>query len=349
MAKTTVRSDACDAMRGIAILLVLSFHWFGLPFGWTGVDLFFVLSGYLIGGILIDNRSSPLYFRTFYARRVIRIVPLYLLFLIMVAWSSGISLPIWRFLTFTQNFAWVHTGLVNVGLEGLTWSLAVEEQFYLILPLMVRTLPNRALLFVSASLVVSAPLCRWLLIVSVGGISPYVLLPGRMDTLFAGVVIACVVRQSSLWGWVQTHIRLLQCASVSAFGGFIALASVIGFSPGSRAMHLLGYSLVAAAYGCGLLTVVAYDDRPFRHKLLCAVGVGAYAIYLFHQIVLVEVYRLLIPTEMHAGPGRKIEASVVALIGVLCLTLMSWFLIERPLIRYAKVRWQYGELRSLAA
>ena len=75
------RSNAVDALRGLAITLVAGQHWLGLPFGWTGVDLFFVLSGYLLGGILIDNRNARNYFSTFYMRRAFRILPLYWLLL----------------------------------------------------------------------------------------------------------------------------------------------------------------------------------------------------------------------------------------------------------------------------
>ena len=168
---SSTRIPALDGLRGIAILLVLivhtisDFHFDHHPvltwlvrmsrLSWSGVDLFFVLSGFLIGGILLDARDSPNYFKTFYIRRAYRILPLYFVVLILAwltfesgqlgwlrgAWAELFSGRIswWTFFTFTQNIAMALIGPF-IGRAGLsqTWSLAVEEQFYLTLPLVVR-------------------------------------------------------------------------------------------------------------------------------------------------------------------------------------------------------------------
>src|SRR6185437_14320584 len=167
------RIPELDGIRGVAILMVVSFHYFLIPengthwakaanavlsFGWSGVDLFFVLSGFLLGGILIDNFQSPNYFRTFYTRRICRIFPLYYLWLALFfllpfvfppgfldCTSSGMFyLKKWGYLCFGQNF--YRTGLDGYDAlwMGVTWSLAVEEQFYLLVPWLLRfVLPRK--------------------------------------------------------------------------------------------------------------------------------------------------------------------------------------------------------------
>ena len=146
---------ALDGLRGIAILLVLAFHTELLPTlkplardGWAGVDLFFVLSGFLITRILLKSRNSPRYFTNFYARRILRIWPVYFGILLFVFASEryrllGDSATSWWWIslaTFTQNFyigAYGWNALPDW--LGPTWSLGIEEQFYLIWPLLVKS------------------------------------------------------------------------------------------------------------------------------------------------------------------------------------------------------------------
>src|SRR5450432_1432838 len=167
------RIPELDGLRGIAILLVLVWHFTGmlvdpeqgvvqnaawryLIFGQSGVDLFFVLSGFLIIGILIDNRESPTYFKTFYIRRALRILPPYLILVAgfwlcvelaghRLAHYFDWQLPLWSLLTFTQN--WVMASINDFGspLIGGTWSLAIEEQFYVFAPALMLVLPKRLL------------------------------------------------------------------------------------------------------------------------------------------------------------------------------------------------------------
>jgi peptidoglycan/LPS O-acetylase OafA/YrhL len=159
-----------DGVRGVAIGLVLIWHYFAngivapvegtwlahlksmLGLTWSGVDLFLVLSGFLIGGILLDAKDSPNFFRTFYARRAFRILPLYFILIVLFieGWllnRSGIAtplrifnayIPVWTYPLFVQNFAMVWRGSFGAAWLALTWSLAIEEQFYLLLPLVIR-------------------------------------------------------------------------------------------------------------------------------------------------------------------------------------------------------------------
>ena len=168
------RVPELDGIRGMAILVVVIFHWVTLEaqsilperienvlsFGWSGVDLFFVLSGFLIGGILFDARDSSNYFKVFYMRRFYRIVPLYgaicLTTLVIYyahlsthAWLfRGPKLPWYSYLTFAQNVWMVKLHTLGYWQLAVTWSLAVEEQFYLTLPFVIRFTSRKTLPYV---------------------------------------------------------------------------------------------------------------------------------------------------------------------------------------------------------
>jgi peptidoglycan/LPS O-acetylase OafA/YrhL len=228
-----------DGLRGVAILSVLVWHFVGsgvavtpgttasylraaFRLSWTGVDLFFVLSGFLIGGILLDARDSRRYFRTFYVRRFCRILPLYWLLLAAFAaalwlhashgWFEGSPAvdhpaPWWAYLTFTQNFYYA-AGHFESNLLALSWSLAVEEQFYLTLPPLVWLLPRRALAAVLCLAAGAAPLFRHWVYQSgafpVPGNAAYVLPVCRMDALALGVLGALLVRSPGRGGGCGT-------------------------------------------------------------------------------------------------------------------------------------------------
>ena len=189
------RIPELDGIRGVAILLVIARHYFvfliqakpgsALAYAqaagrlsWTGVDLFFVLSGFLIGGILIDSRDSPSYFRTFYTRRFFRIVPLYVVWLIGTClamrfvtagavgyWLHEERFSMWPYVLYLQNLWMAARNTLGGNSSGGTWSLAVEEQFYLTLPLIVRYAPRKCLPWIVAAGIALAPLLRVLIFV----------------------------------------------------------------------------------------------------------------------------------------------------------------------------------------
>lgn len=333
------RSDALDAVRGAAILLVVTFHWFDFKLGWVGVDLFFVLSGYLMGGILIESKHSQSYYLTFYMRRILRIMPLYLLFLMTTGPIFGLGLPIWRYLTFTQNFSWAETGLLGVGVAGLTWSLAIEVQFYLILPFLIRKLTIDALMRVCVGLIALAPVVRWGLWHAVGAAAPYVLLPGRMDSLFAGVLISTIVRHPVMLAAIQRRVRSILLMAGTSFAAFIMLGTTVSFQPTSLPMCVLGYSLILMFFGCGLMAIVARREHPVKHKLLCAAGIGAYSTYLFHRSL-----DSVASAVLGDGPISVLGAIVL----VIVVSAICWFYLEQPAIQYARTHWRYKRLNASA-
>src|SRR5688572_17459077 len=164
-----------EGLRGIAILLVLIYHLFPyIPIagiGWTGVDLFFVLSGFLITRILLETKNKPKYFQRFYTKRALRIFPLYYLFIIVCVIINhliplnGLKLlpeNILYVLTYTLNFQFYDiNGLVPGFAMNHFWSLAIEEHFYLIWPLMVWLMNKRLLLPLSFALFFFSSLCAF--------------------------------------------------------------------------------------------------------------------------------------------------------------------------------------------
>ncbi len=178
------RLQALDVIRGLAILLVLILHYVPrtevvpkiflqlTSLFWSGVDLFFVLSGFLIATILFQNKNSINYYKTFYIRRSARILPPYfalILFFIVVLYFNPKTFantlinhfPIWSYFTFTQNFFAASGATFGGKWLGVTWSLAVEEQFYIFLSLAVRTLREKYLVFLAFVLIVIAPVLRY--------------------------------------------------------------------------------------------------------------------------------------------------------------------------------------------
>jgi peptidoglycan/LPS O-acetylase OafA/YrhL len=249
---TQARVPELDGIRGCAILLVLVWHYIAcqlhavpgtaaayversLSMTWSGVDLFFVLSGFLISGILLDNRPATNYFRVFYARRICRIFPLYFLVLGLfmfflalgaehwskLSWLFHSPLPLWSYATFTQNVLMASRQTMGSGWLEVTWSLAVEEQFYLVIPLLIWLLPRRQLAVVAVLLVFLAPLLR-----STWGswFQGYLLTPWRGDSLLTGTLLAIAVRNQAVLSLLRANIPALYAVFFCLLAGVVVMS-----------------------------------------------------------------------------------------------------------------------------
>jgi peptidoglycan/LPS O-acetylase OafA/YrhL len=343
------RIPQLDGLRGIAILTVLCFHYtvFTLRvdapdavnallrgpvgLGWAGVDLFFVLSGFLIGGILIDARDSSNYFRTFYVRRVCRIFPLYFAVLAVSALAArltgaGGGVP-WKFsLAFLQNI-WMarHNAVADP-----TWSLAVEEQFYFTLPALIFFVNPRRLLRVLTFGIVAAPLIRTALYLGVPGSATanFVLLPCRMDSLLIGVATACLLRRPQAQTVLRAHKREMWTV-IEVF----TLVSALFFLQGSRdslLTNLVIYDSLALLFASVL--TASLIDPSLAHALqaewLMALGAIAYGVYLLHQLIF-EIVLSLMPRIAHRG----LVTACVATLVTIAVAKTSWELFEKPIVK----------------
>jgi peptidoglycan/LPS O-acetylase OafA/YrhL len=367
-----------DGIRGLAILLVLIQHYvldaaivhtpgwkshilalFRLA--WSGVDLFFVLSGFLIGGILIDAKKAENYYQTFYMRRFHRIVPLYYLWLALfcvgVFFFGGAKLPplfllfkrdipFWTYPLFVQNIAMAFQGGIGPLWLGITWSLAVEEQFYVLLPLAIRQWSLKGILRLVCCAIIAAPVIRIVMLrLGSGPLAPYTLLPCRADALGFGVLVAILVRSEIVWTWLKSHRKQILLAFLLLGVGIFRLLFIR--EPFRNPLFVcFGYSLIAAFYAALVLLVIVNPGRVeklvFGWSPLVKLGIVAYAVYVFHQGVNFLWHGAVFGKIPSVNDWPAILLTLISLATVLLLAEISWRVMERPLIQHAHSRYRYS-------
>lgn len=369
MPSTSRRIPELDGLRGVAIVSVIVGHFFAAPgigpfryldgfwvrLGWSGVDLFFVISGFLIGGILLDHRDSPDCLPAFYIRRSLRILPvyygwiiLYVLFILsdpsfihrigmMPLGPSAASFSVLSQCLFFQNFTALPAHSIGTVWFSVTWSLAVEEQFYLISPWLVRGLSRRALTILLGLVVLFTPLLRlYVRTHFVRGIwLAYSLMPCRADTLAIGMLAALLWR--SKWLRRPGGLSLAWYAAVAVL--FCGVAVIWRWYPDPRDLltQTIGYSWLALFFAAVLLLALMRPREPvawiLRSRVLRRVGVVSYCMYITHVAVLFFCNELIlhrIPAVTNAVTGL---VSFLAIGMCYLLAMLSWKLLEYPLIR----------------
>ena len=365
------RIPELDGLRGIAIGTVLIWHYFVTPtiaapatplsyalvFGrltWSGVDLFFVLSGFLIGGILLDARNATNYFKIFYTRRFFRIVPIYAAILLVFfalsfavqrahhgdfTWLTAHALPWLSYWTFTQNFWMAQATTLGANALAITWSLAIEEQFYLTLPLVVRLLSARRLLAFVLMGICLAPLARTAirLLWPQNVIAGFVLMPCRADALLLGVLAAIMLRDD-LWKIRIQRNNLFFAISIPVLLLGIAFLTLKSASTDSLLMQTIGHTWLALFYVSLLVYSVSRPgsllSRALRLKWLGWLGAIAYGTYLLHQSVQGILFGYFWGHEPRITGGGTLLTTIVSLVLTLVVARLSWLFFERPLIRF---------------
>jgi peptidoglycan/LPS O-acetylase OafA/YrhL len=303
-----------DGIRGLAIILVM-FHHFDrvipdcngairsvklvLDYGWSGVDLFFALSGFLITGILLDSRRANNYFSAFYARRVLRIFPLYYSVLVLILGAAAVShqrqgLPLAAdqklYFVYLTNWLVLWKGQWGPNILGHFWSLAVEEQFYLLWPLCVWLLISRKLAKVAVGASLIALVARIFWVAHTGPSQAIVMATvTRMDTLLCGALAAILFRQTQTLSVLRPRLPRISFAAILLFMAGIGVSRLVHGPGGSPIfVETLGYTLLAIGFSATVLYAAATDgaatifQRTFRNGVLTDFGKYSYGIYVYH-------------------------------------------------------------------
>jgi peptidoglycan/LPS O-acetylase OafA/YrhL len=359
------RIPELDGVRGLAIAFVLIFHYADLNIPgnkalyyaflpthlmWSGVDLFFVLSGLLIGGILLDYRESRGYYSVFYARRIHRIFPLYYLMIALLvagAWAFPrsplflTSMPLWVFPLYAQNLLGDFTRAG--GWMGVTWSLAVEEQFYLLFPFIVRLFSRKALLVFLGMCILGAPLLRTILVMQGWSFEQvYPLLPCRADALALGVVAAMIIRSEDAKAWIRSNSKHLYLCLLALFATLPTLVKWTTY----KYEGTIGYSIFGVMYFLLILLLLVTPIPPmkrfFRAGWLGWLGTVSYCVYLIHQPVREGLFLLFgLGNDPRITGLTTLLVTIAALAVTLAIAQASWLFLETPLIKRAHVRYRY--------
>jgi peptidoglycan/LPS O-acetylase OafA/YrhL len=367
---------ALDGLRAFAVIAVIIYHtmdptpWLAVDravkSGWVGVDLFFVLSGFLITGILLDSKGSPRFFRNFYIRRTLRIFPLYYAVLVAALLVAPHFLPsdsavhaildkqgwLWAY---AQNIEELRHGGKSwkAGWLNLThlWSLSVEEQFYLVWPAVVYLTARRSLAAVAAAIVIGAPLLRAAMLHA--GTPPQVIYAFtlcRLDTLAVGALLAVLVRSRP--ELVTTVVRALL-----AIGGIAVLAIAIatgGFDAENYTVQIIGYTAAAALFGGVVLRAAQPRTSPglLGHPILTTIGRYSYGIYIFSELLdplFNRIYSIdRIGVLVHSRVLANVGFTAFALAASTGIAAISWHVFEKRFLAL-KDRWAPVERAAPAA
>jgi peptidoglycan/LPS O-acetylase OafA/YrhL len=338
---------------------LLGYLYTATPLTWSGMEMFFVLSGFLIGGILLDARNSTKYFSTFYVRRFCRILPAYFLFIASAAiayyflypavgapldWVFSGRLPWYAYLLFTQNFWMAKMNASGPPIMAITWSIAVEEQFYLVLPLIIRFVRRSALPYVFTAGIVIAPLVRLFIVYQFRAHlkSTYVLLPCRMDPLFLGALCAYYLREPDVWTWlVKRRKKVLTALSVVI--ACMPLVSSQGI-PFTLLWLSVGIGWMSAFYAIVLILALTNSHgvlcRTMRWKWLAGLGTIGYSVYLFHLGIYCLSMWLFTGHQWLLASWKDFGVTLIALAITIGFCKLSWRYFEKPIVRWGH-KWTY--------
>lgn len=366
MIKEQAKLYGLDHLRALAILLVLGFHYqlgyFGYPewtkqfnqFGWTGVDLFFVLSGFLISSQLFAQitKGKAISLKEFFLKRFFRIIPIY--FVVVAIYfcfpffrEKEALPPLWKFLTFTQNFG---LDIKNFGTFSHAWSLCVEEHFYLFLPLILIFLQSVQLLKKG----------YWLLIIlffggfvtrlyswheeylptigsesSLASWTEFVYYPtyNRLDGLLDGVSIAAIYQfLPDAWNTISRYGNQLLLAGIA----LLTLAYFYCSDLSAYSTSIIGFPFISIGYGFLVMGAVSPGSLLYKwnSKITTLIATLSYGIYLSHKGVIHMVQEIVEPW------GIDKNGNVMFLICIAFCVLIAWLLhlvIEKPFMKWRDV------------
>lgn len=338
-----------DGIRGIAILLVMFFHLHipGFSLGWAGVPLFFVLSGFLITGILLEEKTEKFsdYLRSFYVKRTLRIFPLfyaYLAFNFIVLFVTGRPADGYGwYLLYLQNY---HMGweLINngslPGIVGHTWSLAVEEQFYVVWPFLVYFLSRRQLALTCVLLIIASPIARWMILQGDGNVyMANVTLPSCLDMMAYGALLA-LLRTSEIGSKVAYTMFAVGCAFTGYAIFELGLEAFWHPEKWVKSAFYL-YTALAFIFGLAIWSVAVKRNyvmtKMLTIKPLLFTGKISYGLYMWHFIIFIVVERLATKLKALTLP---LVTPLLSLIVAYVVSILSFYFFEIHFLRF-KDKW----------
>lgn len=344
-------------MRGFAALLIIIWHYgqnqlvnnttqasvyvkMITTYFWSGVDLFLVLSGFLLGGILIDNKTSKNYFKAFYTRRFYRILPVYIATLLLVfiicqfgvgnktEYSFNAAVPFYSYVILVQNiFMGINQSFGNHWLAH-TWSLGLEEQFYILLPLLIYFFKRKYLVVILVACSIAALLLRFYINNRFGSAN-YIFC--RFDSLFCGVLAAMALRNESIKNWMQKNTKLLT--------GIATLMLFITAAFSFRLLHINYYASntwFAIMYALLILVIVTgknFYAAIFSNKLLVYFGMISYGMYLLHPVILALLHFLISKQAPQLNNWFDVTLTVIAFALTVLFAHISYNYLEKLFIK----------------
>lgn len=361
-----------DGLRGLAALCAVGYHYlFGPALAIPSVailntileatpialDTFFILSGFLIGGILLRSKDSPNYYKTFYLRRFHRILPLYYswiaIYVVFYFAGRGWGLVAPRgyntafvfasFIFMCQNF---FIAIVeSTYIVSPTWTLAVEEQFYLLAPPAIKRLSQRRLAQVLCGVILIAPVLRGFIIKFIGHgefwsrVATRIWTPCHADALAIGVLLAMAWDSEEKRHWLQKHSRFLPLGMIV----FTSLGSVLLYLAYNNVPHTYVLTAVFAQTAmefsclCLMVFVLTHPESLFckflRSDRMRGVGKISYCLYLVHWGILWMIVRFVLHAKFGESPRLELAVAPVALAISFAVAKLSWRFLENPLIR----------------
>lgn len=346
-----------DGIRGWAILLVLLYHCFSslkvTVICWVGVDLFFVLSGFLITGILLESKTEKFYFRNFIIRRSLRIFPLYyifiLLFFFLIPWIvpgifgdiSYYQNNIGWFILYLQNWLYSFDGFPKSFMFHHLWSLAIEEQFYLVWPFFVYVFSGKNIIRLSVLLILLANFFRFFAGSFTGLIFPYEYVNtfSRIDALLLGALVAVLFRYySDFLKRISLPVLIICAIVLTAYVAGVRNLNFWKYQPVYTVIGLFFASLLSVSLTdsrAGKKLVVFFSKRPFVFF-----GKYSYGLYIYHYPIFLSLMLHILPVLKQKLPQSILAEILIGTISILIslvISLLSFKYAEKPFLKLKDV------------
>lgn len=359
--KQKIYFEALDGVRGFAIILVIIWHYIGINWhpdegwktyvwifcmqAWSGVDLFFVLSGFLITFKLIESKEDTHYFKNFYIKRFFRIIPAYyfLLFIFVCCFylfhfsKSALfqdPMPLWSYFVFVQNFFMAEYGFGAQWL-GITWSLALEEQFYLLFPLAIYFIKNDKLPWIFILGYVFSVFLRYYFSKTNTGLYGYTLLFSRLDSLFSGAFLALIYFNFKSELFLNKKLINILFAVLFIFG-LVFIFGFKRFNMGGTIIHAYFSIFYTFLILVSLTKSIKSISKVFSSSVLKYIGKLSYSIYLWHQFSIFLIFEFVLNKYPILNTSFDFVFVLISLFLTWILANISYFLIEKPFLEMRK-------------